>query len=106
VELEQGAEMLGIFKNYESHSSILDDFQFYEERQKVMQVRKSRPQASMVSAPVAGISERNPVPFSNDLIKKMSKSFAEAVLLKEDERVHPRSHLLQDIMGAEPEKRS
>jgi hypothetical protein len=77
VELEQGAEMLGIFKNYESHSSILDDFQFYEERQKVMQVRKSRPQASMVSAPVAGISERNPVPFSNDLIKKMSKSFAE-----------------------------
>ncbi|KAJ6945617.1 hypothetical protein NC651_000623 [Populus alba x Populus x berolinensis] len=106
VELEQGAEMLGIFKNYESHSSILDDFQFYEERQKVMQVRKSRPQASMVSAPVAGVSERNPVPFSNDLIKKMSKSFADAVLLKEDERVHPRSHLLQDMMGAEPEKRS
>ncbi|CAK7336167.1 unnamed protein product [Dovyalis caffra] len=106
VELELGVEMLGIFKNYESHSSILDDFHFYEERQKVMQVRKSRPQISMASTPVVGVGEQKPIPYSNDLIKKMSKSFAEAVLLKENERAHSRSQLLQEMMGAEPEKRS
>ncbi|KAJ6393154.1 hypothetical protein OIU77_022604 [Salix suchowensis] len=106
VELEHGVEMLGIFKNFESYSSILDDFHFYEERQKVMQVRKSRPQVRVASAPVVGVNERNLAPFSNDLIKKMSNSFAEAVSLKENERGHPRSHLLQDMMGAEPEKRS
>lgn len=35
--------MLNIFKNYPAKTSILDDFDFYESRQKVMQEKKIRP---------------------------------------------------------------
>ncbi|KAK7401584.1 hypothetical protein VNO78_13184 [Psophocarpus tetragonolobus] len=42
VSLPQGVEMLNIFKNYVARTSILDDFEFYESRQKVMQEKKSR----------------------------------------------------------------
>lgn len=34
--------MLNIFKNYVSKTSILDDFDFYESRQKVMQEKRTR----------------------------------------------------------------
>ncbi|XP_031283324.1 YTH domain-containing protein ECT2 isoform X2 [Pistacia vera] len=43
VKFSQGIEMLNIFKNYVSKTSILDDFYFYESRQKVMQEKKIRP---------------------------------------------------------------
>ncbi|XP_027190426.1 YTH domain-containing protein ECT4 isoform X2 [Cicer arietinum] len=42
VHFPQGIEMLNIFKNYISRTSILDDFEFYESRQKVMQEKKIR----------------------------------------------------------------
>lgn len=37
--------MLNIFKNYSSKTSILDDFQFYENRQRAMQEKRTRQQA-------------------------------------------------------------
>ena len=40
VSFPQGIEMLNIFKNYAARTSILDDFEFYESRQKVMQEKK------------------------------------------------------------------
>ncbi|XVF02766.1 hypothetical protein REPUB_Repub04eG0202300 [Reevesia pubescens] len=87
VELEQGIEMLNIFKNYESHSSILDDFYFYEERQKAMQERKTRQLTSLVTSPNDLVGEsQNLVSLPNDFVKKMSKSFAEALLLNEKEK--------------------
>ncbi|XP_044480601.1 YTH domain-containing protein ECT2-like isoform X2 [Mangifera indica] len=43
VKFSQGIEMLNIFKNYASKTSILDDFEFYESRQKMMQGKKARP---------------------------------------------------------------
>ncbi|OVA01376.1 YTH domain [Macleaya cordata] len=43
VRLPQGIEMLNIFKNYSSKTSILDDFAFYESRQKAMQEKRTRP---------------------------------------------------------------
>eukprot|EP01018_Ginkgo_biloba_P026777 Gb_38284 [translate_table: standard] len=49
VKFEQGIEMLNIFKNYVSKMSILDDFQFYESRQKAMQEKRARQQASYQS---------------------------------------------------------
>lgn len=85
VELTKGIEMLKIFKNYESNSSILDDFDFYENRQKVMQERKAREKASLVAQVVGGTDYQNPV-LSNDLIKQMSKSFAQVVVLSENEK--------------------
>lgn len=42
IHFPQGIEMLNIFKNYVSRTSILDDFDFYETRQKVMQEKKIR----------------------------------------------------------------
>ncbi|KAJ7982111.1 YTH domain [Quillaja saponaria] len=47
VSFIKGIEMLNIFKNFMSETSILDDFEFYESRQKVMQgkrIRQSMPQ--------------------------------------------------------------
>ncbi|XP_077252282.1 YTH domain-containing protein ECT2-like isoform X2 [Tasmannia lanceolata] len=40
VKLSQGIEVLSIFKNYSAKTSILDDFGFYESRQKAMQDKK------------------------------------------------------------------
>ncbi|CAI5465271.1 unnamed protein product [Closterium sp. Yama58-4] len=45
VPQEQGQQMLRIFKDYMSRTSILDDFDFYDKRQKAMQARKE-PQSS------------------------------------------------------------
>ncbi|XP_017979167.1 PREDICTED: YTH domain-containing family protein 2 isoform X3 [Theobroma cacao] len=83
VRLEHGIEMLNIFKNFDTDMSILDDFDFYEDRQKAMQERKARQQASLMSVGVVGESEhRNTVTLSNDfIIKQMSKSFAQVVAL-------------------------
>ncbi|XP_025610054.1 YTH domain-containing protein ECT2 isoform X2 [Arachis hypogaea] len=50
VSFAQGIEILNIFKNYIARTSILDDFEFYESRQKVMQEKKMRqsvPHANM-----------------------------------------------------------
>ncbi|GLT86696.1 hypothetical protein SLE2022_048180 [Rubroshorea leprosula] len=90
VELEQGIEMLNIFKNYGSHSSILDDFSFYEERQKAIQERKSRQQASLATSPEDEASEpHNLVSLPNAIVKKMSKRFAEAVLFNGNAKEYP-----------------
>ncbi|XP_073115200.1 uncharacterized protein [Elaeis guineensis] len=43
VKFPQGTEMLNIFKSYSSKTSILDDFGFYENRQKAMQEKRSKP---------------------------------------------------------------
>ncbi|XP_057967911.1 YTH domain-containing protein ECT4 isoform X2 [Malania oleifera] len=80
VKLEQGIEMLNIFKNYETDVSILDDFDFYEERQKAMQERKARQQAGFMTG---GGNECKNNGLSSDLMKQMSKSFAQAVRLEE-----------------------
>ncbi|GAV64887.1 YTH domain-containing protein [Cephalotus follicularis] len=42
VRFPQGFEMLNIFKNHVSKTSILDDFDFYESRQNVMQEKRIR----------------------------------------------------------------
>ncbi|KAF8103452.1 hypothetical protein N665_0188s0388 [Sinapis alba] len=42
VRLPQGSEVLNIFKNYAAKTSIIDDFEFYENREKVMVQKKLR----------------------------------------------------------------
>lgn len=77
--------MLSIFKNYETDVSILDDFDFYEERQKAMQERKVRQQSSLVAAGLVGESEhRSSANSTNDFIKQLPKSFALVVRLDEN----------------------
>nr|XP_029118643.1 YTH domain-containing protein ECT2-like isoform X5 [Elaeis guineensis] len=98
VKLEQGLEMLSIFKNHDADTSILDDFDFYEEREKAMQERKAwqlQHQQQQLSnsrvAPseVAGNDQRNPAVISGDVIKQISKSFAQAVQLEEGKNADP-----------------
>ncbi|CAA7403976.1 unnamed protein product [Spirodela intermedia] len=44
VKLDQGLQMLKLFKEHVSKTSILDDFLFYEVRQKTMQERRAKQQ--------------------------------------------------------------
>uniref|UniRef100_UPI00397FC81A YTH domain-containing protein n=1 Tax=Salmonella sp. s58953 TaxID=3159711 RepID=UPI00397FC81A len=44
VKLEQGLQMLKIFKDHSSKTCILDDFPFYEGRQKTIQEKKAKQQ--------------------------------------------------------------
>ncbi|KAF9668412.1 hypothetical protein SADUNF_Sadunf14G0000800 [Salix dunnii] len=87
VKLKHGVEMLNIFKNYESDTSIVDYFDFYEDRQKAMQDRKARQEASLMAVGVGGESEhRNAVTLPTDIIKQMSKSFAQVIRLYESSK--------------------
>ncbi|KAI5066193.1 hypothetical protein GOP47_0018817 [Adiantum capillus-veneris] len=47
VPLSQGSEMLNIFKTHSLKSSILDDFLFYETRQRFMEEKKARQQIQL-----------------------------------------------------------
>ena len=83
-------EMLNIFKNYGTDMSILDDFDYYEERQKAMQERKARKQAGLMAVGVVGDNEHiNVVALSGDFIKQMSKSFAQVVRMDEGSKEFP-----------------
>lgn len=42
IMYKKGLEMLKIFKNYTVKTSLLDDFMYYENRQKIMQEEKAR----------------------------------------------------------------
>ncbi|GAA0165130.1 RNA metabolism protein [Lithospermum erythrorhizon] len=42
VKLEQGIEILKIFKNYDAVTSLLDDFTFYDEREKAQSETKAK----------------------------------------------------------------
>ncbi|XP_024934040.3 YTH domain-containing protein ECT4 isoform X1 [Ziziphus jujuba] len=76
VELEQGIDMLNIFKNYEAHSSILDDFDFYEERHKALQEKKVSQQTNPVFASGIGVNLlQHPTSLSNCSVNKMSQEF-------------------------------
>ncbi|CAJ1963754.1 unnamed protein product [Sphenostylis stenocarpa] len=41
IGLKEGLQMLNIFKNYSSETSLLDDFDFYEKREKLFRSQKS-----------------------------------------------------------------
>ncbi|PSS00290.1 YTH domain-containing family protein like [Actinidia chinensis var. chinensis] len=46
IGLKQGIEMLNIFKSYLAKNSILDDFDFYEHREKLLKAKVSNKKAS------------------------------------------------------------
>ena len=44
VKPEQGLKMIKMFKDHSSKTSLLDDFEFYEARQKTIQENKAKQQ--------------------------------------------------------------
>lgn len=47
IGLKQGLEMLNIFRSYTPKTSLLDDFNFYENREKSLQAKRSNKPASL-----------------------------------------------------------
>lgn len=56
VKLEQGIEMLKIFKSHDAETSLLDDFNFYDEREKSLMERKGKQRASTIGNTTATLS--------------------------------------------------
>ncbi|CAL9216494.1 unnamed protein product [Arabidopsis halleri] len=84
VGLKQGIEMLDIFISCEMRSSILDDFNFYEERQRAIQDRKARQRAVLEALALSATSVPTHPTYSlhDEFVREMSKNFAEALALQ------------------------
>ncbi|OMO53418.1 hypothetical protein CCACVL1_28656 [Corchorus capsularis] len=52
IMFKQGLEMLKVFKNHTMKTSLLDDFMYYENRQKIMQEEKGRLLVKSFESPV------------------------------------------------------
>ncbi|KAF8662632.1 hypothetical protein HU200_056233 [Digitaria exilis] len=81
VKLEQGLQMLAIFKNHEAETTILEDFDFYEQREKALQENRRQQQPG----------NTNPQkPADNKaLVADMSDAFAKAVQLEAENSGKP-----------------
>ncbi|KAG6529122.1 YTH domain-containing protein ECT4-like isoform X1 [Zingiber officinale] len=87
VILEQGLEMLNIFKKHDYEVSVLDDFEFYEERERAMQERKAfQHQLSNSGGPIPATfreNQRSQAAISGSIISQISKNFAHTMRLEE-----------------------
>ncbi|KAK6157015.1 hypothetical protein DH2020_011263 [Rehmannia glutinosa] len=54
IGLKQGLEMLSIFKDYSERTSVLDDFNFYENREKSLKAKRNAKPASQTNGPKNG----------------------------------------------------
>ncbi|KAK1302013.1 hypothetical protein QJS10_CPB12g00864 [Acorus calamus] len=82
VKFPQGAEILCLFKNYISKTSILDDFGFYENRQKAMQEKMIKPSTPRVDylqpklvkdMPSTKVSEQKTIASSPNMMAPVSQ---------------------------------
>ncbi|XP_059281714.1 YTH domain-containing protein ECT4 isoform X2 [Lycium ferocissimum] len=86
VKLEQGLEVLKIFKDHVSKQCILDDFEFYEDRQKRIQEKKAKQQLYQKQTQVweGKASEEKSKENSNVELKSQKPSEVSAGLSKEN----------------------
>jgi YTH domain-containing family protein len=79
VKLEQGLQMLTIFKSHEAETTIVEDFDFYEHREKALQEnRRQQHAASTDTQKLVDIK-------AQDVVADISDAFAKAVQLKNTE---------------------
>ncbi|CAN1340526.1 YTH domain-containing protein ECT2 [Linum perenne] len=90
VKLEHGIEMLKIFKAHDSYTSILDDFEFYDQRERVLKERRSKHQAiqTMDSTGLLGY---------DTTISKISNTFAQTVQLDDGSKQAPTSEVTSSL---------
>ncbi|XP_062115260.1 YTH domain-containing protein ECT4-like isoform X2 [Humulus lupulus] len=75
VGFKQGIEMLKIFKDHDARTSLLDDFYFYDDREKVSRERKARHQACSTSDGADS--------FNDSFVHDVSTAFSQALNLRE-----------------------
>eukprot|EP00258_Populus_trichocarpa_P030328 XP_024446347.1 uncharacterized protein LOC18107886 isoform X2 [Populus trichocarpa] len=73
VKLEQGIEMLKIFKDYDAPTSIIDDFGFYDQCERALKERKAIQQPSL--------KVDGPGLLADDTINQISDSFVQSLQL-------------------------
>ncbi|KAG6588257.1 YTH domain-containing protein ECT3, partial [Cucurbita argyrosperma subsp. sororia] len=81
VPLKQGIEMLKIFKDHDPRTSIIDDFDFYDERERILKERKTRQQL------FANANSLNSL--GDGAISPISDQFAQALQLDDNEKEKP-----------------
>ncbi|TVT98959.1 hypothetical protein EJB05_55711, partial [Eragrostis curvula] len=80
VKLQQGLQILAIFKNHEADTTILEDFDFYEQREKAMLDNRMHKKLQCLDAKAQKKAEASaPV----DLVTHVSATFSQDVLLQE-----------------------
>ncbi|XP_062226673.1 YTH domain-containing protein ECT3-like isoform X2 [Phragmites australis] len=101
VKLEQGLQMLAIFKNHEAQTTILEDFDFYEQREKAMLDNRQQEKLQCANAEARKLVEASaPV----NLMTHISATFARAVQLEETKGKENRTKV-EDTTAAERHKR-
>lgn len=75
VKLELGIEMLKIFKSHEAETTLLDDFNFYDEREKSLLERKAKQRASSNANPPAAT-------LATESISQLSDNLADTLRLE------------------------
>lgn len=83
VRLEQGLQMLTIFKNHEAETTILEDFDFYEQREKALQENRRQQQPGSTNPQKSADNK------TQALVADMSDAFAKAVQLEAENSGKP-----------------
>nr|XP_043628401.1 LOW QUALITY PROTEIN: YTH domain-containing protein ECT1 [Erigeron canadensis] len=75
VKLDEGIAMLKIFKEHDADTSILDDFKFYDEREKAIQAKRDKDRSSLTKNNV------------DDSVNKLSDRVADSLRLDKHKEV-------------------
>ncbi|KAJ4847267.1 hypothetical protein Tsubulata_035596 [Turnera subulata] len=107
IGLKQGLEMLNIFKTYSSKTSLLDDFSFYESREKSANSKKTNKLATlrMDLYENNGNSPDTPVNYEDGVINKQANSLPSLVNLTKNLSLNdynPKSSSVKKIANAVP----
>lgn len=96
VNLEQGVEMLRIFKEHDARTSILDDFDFYDERERSLKERRAKQQVSLTKGA--------PDSLANDSMNQISDRLAQSLQLQDSVEETPASNIVAvsrtDVSGS------
>ncbi|KAL6519259.1 hypothetical protein OROGR_018579 [Orobanche gracilis] len=86
VKLELGLEMLKIFKGHDAETSLLDDFDFYDEREKSLMERKTKQRS--------GTTEKTSAPLANEPVSQLSDNLAGTLRLDGGKNLGSKSDLV------------